>query len=453
MADKGTNVELAPTKKVDEATVKGFKLDPYVLDLLFKEPFYGSVMRSVNRIRTQSIPTAGVAPKGEDVKGVHFYWNPEFVAGLEHQQVRGLIKHECWHIILGHIFDRRMEPHLQWNYATDWAINCHIPEVELPEMGLYPGRAFKELTEEQLGNMSDQQVQDYQTMSAFQEALPKFKRSEWYFAALMKNTEASAALERSQGGSGDGDGEGEGDGNGIPGMPGTDDHSGWSDNLSDAEREVLKGKVKQVIEKAAKEADAKGNWGSVGAETRATSRALIKNEIPWQSVLKKFCGMSRRSDRTSNVRRLSRKYPGIQPGHNKNYTSSIAVYIDQSGSVGNDALELLFGELAHLAKHTEFTCYHFDTSVDEKSETVWRKGKTPPASRTRCGGTDFSAPTKHANANKHRFDGYLVLTDGEAPDPGPTKIKRGWVITPGRKLIFDASKRDFVINMKERLAA
>ena len=452
MSEKGTNVEMAPAKKVDDAVAKGFKLDPYVLDLLFKEPFYGAVMRKVNRIRTQHIPTAGVAPKGEDQRGVHLYWNPNFVAGLSNAQVRGLIKHECWHIVLGHIFDRRMEPHLQWNYATDWAINCHIPDDELPEGGLRAGHAFNELTPEQLEDMSPQQIQDFNTMSAFQEKLPKFKSSEWYFAELMRDKDASEALDRSQGGSGEGEGEGEAGGIGNPGMPGTDDHSGWADDLTDEEREVVKGKVKKLLEDAAREADGKGNWGTISAEGRATIRAIIRNEIPWQSVLKKFCGMTRRSDRTSSIRRLSRKYPGIHPGHQKNYTSSIAVYIDQSGSVSNDALELLFGELAHLAKHTEFVCYHFDTSVDEASETTWRKGKCPPPSRTRCGGTCFKAPAEHANKNKHRFDGYLILTDGEAPDPGPTKLKRGWVIVPGRSMMFTASKRDFVINMKAAMA-
>ena len=228
-----------------------------------------------------------------------------------------------------------------------------------------------------------------------------------------------------------------------------DDHEGW-DSMSDSESEIIKGKVKKVLEDAVKEADEKGAWGSVSGEVRGKLRELVANDIPWQSVLKKFCGFTRRSNRSSNVRKLHRKYTGIHPGATRGYTSNIAVYIDQSGSVGDAALEMLFAELRGLAKRTEFTVYHFDTSVDESSETVWRRGKTPPAMRTRCGGTDFTAPTKHANKNKHRFDGYLILTDGEAYDPGPSMLKRGWVIIPGRKLLFDPSNRDFVINMKEK---
>ena len=55
----------------------------------------------------------------------------------------------------------------------------------------------------------------------------------------------------------------------------------------------------------------------------------------------------------------------------------------------------------------------------------------------------------HANANKKRFDGYLVLTDGYAPDPkGHNRLKRGWVIVPTGQLEFDSSTRDFVIQMR-----
>ena len=111
-------------------------------------------------------------------------------------------------------------------------------------------------------------------------------------------------------------------------------------------------------------------------------------------------------------------------------------------------LELAFGELRSLAKKTQFTTFHFDTSVDVDSEMEWRSGKTPKASRTRCGGTDFDCVATHAAKNSHRFDGYIIITDGEAPKPKSSRTKRGWMIVPGRKLIFDADKSDFIIKMR-----
>ena len=438
MADNGTSVDIAPVENASEEVAKDFKLDPYLLDMLWNEPFYASIMRSVEKIKTDSIPTAGVAAIDGKLK---MWWNPAFVASLAPEKVRGLLKHEARHIILGHIASRRKEPHLQWNYATDWSINCEIPDNELPEMGLKPGKAYTPLTEEQLEGMSDQQIQDYQTLSSFQEKLPSHMSAEWYFTELMNNEEANEALTRSKESGG--------------GMPGDmDDHGGW-DEMSDDEREYVKGKVKEAIKDAVKKADNNGarGWGSISSEARKRIRSIISNEVQWQQVLKKFCGFSRRSTRTRSWTRLNKKYMGAAPGVKRGYTSSIAVYIDQSGSVDDKSLEQLFAELANLSKRTEFVCYHFDTAVDEKSETVWKKGRMPDVFRTRCGGTDFKAPTKHANENKHRFDGYLILTDGEAPDPGPSRLKRGWVVIPGRELMFDPSKSDFVIQMNNKVAA
>ena len=438
MSDQGTSIDTPQVITATAEDIEGFKLDPHLLNLMWDEPFYSAVLRRVTKVRTDAIPTAGVAATDGVLK---MWWNPEFLASLPTPHVKGLLKHEAWHIILGHIFDRRKEPHRKWNYATDWSINGHIPEDELPDCGLYPGRPYTPLTDEQTAKMSDQQIADYKTMSDFQAGLPKGKSAEWYFSAMNQDEDVSEAMDRQEKGEASG------------GQPGNmDSHDGW-DQMSDEDREVTKGKVKKVLEDAVKDADAKGKgWGTMSAESRKTIREIISNEIPWQSVLKKFCGLTRRANRATNVKRLNRKYPGIHPGAQKGYTSSIAVYVDQSGSVGDNDLELLFGELKSLAKHTEFTIYNFDTAVDENSERVWRKGRTPGIGRTRCGGTCFKAPTEHANKNSKRFDGYLILTDGEAPNPGPTRVKRGWVITPNRGLIFDSSKRDFVINMKKAAA-
>jgi len=438
-----------------EIEANNFELDPHLISLLWSEPFFSKILRVVTKVRTDSIPTAGVLAKEGDIK---MWWNPKFLASLTPDQVKGLLKHECYHLVFEHTTTRRHDPHIIWNYATDLAINSLIPEEELPEGGLIPGKAFKELTEADKIKMGPDAVGRYERVSAKIESMPKEMASEWYFAELQEVADdIQQGKEDGQGQPGEGDGEGEGQGPGQPGdgqpgngpgMPGPmDDHDGW-DQLSDEDRELLKGKVRQAVEDAVKECDRNGQWGSVGGDTQRTLRELISKEIPWQTVLKKFCGMTRRANRATNIRRLNRKYPAIHPGFQKGYTSSIAVYIDQSGSVSDSDLELFFGELRSLAKRTEFIIYNFDTEVDTDSERTWKRGRTPNAERTRCGGTCFTAPSKHAAKIAGKIDGYLILTDGEASDPGPSKLKRGWVICPNSKLLFEASKRDFVIEMK-----
>lgn len=444
MSKENTTATDAPFEHASEEVAAQFKLDNHLVGMMLEEPFYAKILRILTKVKTRAIPTAGVIAKDGDLK---MYWNDRFLAALEGKQVRGVIKHECLHLILEHTTTRKYEPHKIWNYATDLAINSHLMD-ELPDFGLFPGKAFKALTEEQKERMGEAAVKQYEAVSAKIEGFPKGEMAEWYFARLMEDDEVRDAIENPapQPGQEGEDGEG---GQGV-GMPGTlDDHEGWGE-MSEEEREYVKAKVKQAAQDAAKECDAKGSWGNIPAELRRMIKAALVNEVPWQKIIDRFCGYSRRANRTTSYSRLHSTMGRLVPGAKRGYTSSVATYIDQSGSVSDKELALCFGELRNLAKNTEFTCYHFDTEIDEKSKKVWKRSQTPEASRTRAGGTCFKAPTKHAVKNKRTFDGYIILTDGYAPDPGPSLIPRAWIITPDGAIqdwMFNY-KKDVVVKMK-----
>ncbi len=140
MADTGTSTDLTPAlHETDKAVIKEYRIDPHLVNLMWDEPFYSRVLRPITKIRTESIPTAGVLAKDGSIR---MWWNPAFMAKLDKLQTRGLLKHECLHLILEHTTNRRKDPHRLWNWATDLAINSMIPENELPEGGLIPGKAF-----------------------------------------------------------------------------------------------------------------------------------------------------------------------------------------------------------------------------------------------------------------------------------------------------------------------
>jgi len=451
MADKTTATD-APFEHASEEVATAFDLQPHLVGMMLEEPFYTKVLRILTKTRTRAIPTAGVIAKDGDLQ---MYWNDRFMAALPGKQIRGVLKHEMLHLIFEHTTTRKYEPHKVWNYATDLAINSHLID-ELPEFGLFPGKEFKPLTEEQRERMGEAAVKQYEAVSAKIASFPEGQAAEWYFARLMEDDEVKEAIENpKQNGKSLADALRDGDvtidengqvcdadGNPLPTVPGTlDDHDGWGE-MSDEDREYIKAKVKQAGQDAAKECDAKGNWGSVPAELRRQIKAALVNEVPWQKILDRFCGYSRRANRTTSYSRLHSTMGRLVPGAKRGYTSSVAAYIDQSGSVSDRELALCFGELANLAKNTEFTCYHFDTEVDEDSRTVWKR-KGHPATRTRCGGTDFVAPTEHAGKHKREFDGYIILTDGYAPDPGPSRLPRAWVVTP------DGAVQDWMHNYKK----
>ena len=440
----GGTPNVAATKKVvDPARLAGFDMDSHLVALNWSDSFYADVIRSLTKIETTEIPTAGVVQKGSEIT---MWWNREFCAGLSDKQVRGLLKHESLHLILLHTTTRRYEPHWVHNWAADLAINSMIPEEELPEGGLIPGRPFPKLTAEQIAERTEEEVERHEKLSALIASFPKGESTEWYFGKLMENDtikemeqerkDAEEAFKEMMGKL-------------MEGM-GKDSHEGWgdSDNVSEEDRQLAEGKIRQVLKEASQKADRQNSWGTVPAEMQAHIRKLVSGEIPWQSVLRQFVGFTHRQDRMETWTRSSKKDPMGAPGTTYNYLPSINIYVDQSGSVPDSSLELFFGELAALSRKATFKVYYFDTEVDVKNGFEWRRGAAVSPKRTRCGGTDFDAPTAHANGDRS-CDAYMILTDGGAPKPADGRKRRGWILDPGNKLYFnDVPSRDVVIQMK-----
>ena len=440
----GGTPNVAATKKVvDPARLAGFDMDSHLVALNWSDSFYADVIRSLTKIETTEIPTAGVVQKGSEIT---MWWNREFCAGLSDKQVRGLLKHESLHLILLHTTTRRYEPHWVHNWAADLAINSMIPEEELPEGGLIPGRPFPKLTAEQIAERTEEEVERHEKLSKLIASFPKGESTEWYFGKLMEDEtikemeqerkDAEEAFKEMMGKL-------------MEGM-GKDSHEGWgdSDNVSEEDRQLAEGKIRQVLKEASQKADRQNSWGTVPAEMQAHIRKLVSGEIPWQSVLRQFVGFTHRQDRMETWTRSSKKDPMGAPGTTYNYLPSINIYVDQSGSVPDSSLELFFGELAALSRKATFKVYYFDTEVYVKNGFEWRRGAAVSPKRTRCGGTDFDAPTAHANGDRS-CDAYMILTDGGAPKPADGRKRRGWILDPGNKLYFnDVPSRDVVIQMK-----
>jgi|TARA_R110001583_G_scaffold73198_2_gene204041 predicted metal-dependent peptidase len=420
-----TAPETPVNQLASEEEAAKFRLDPYLVSLMLHEPFFSHVLRGFDKISSDAVPTAGIGVKDQNV---FLVWNPRFLASLEPIRVRGLLKHECYHWIFKHCTARKQEPHKLWNWATDLAINSLILETELPEGGLIPGQSLD------LSQLEDPtQKEKWQKVSDLIESFPKDKASEWYFAELSKDPDVKEAIE--------GDG-----GDGVAFM---DDHGEWGD-LTEEERQIVEGKIKKTLSDAVKKCDSSGQWGSIGSDVREKIRSMVSNEVPWETLLRSFCGMTQRANKRRTMKRINRKYPYIHPGVRANHTAALAVYMDQSASVSTADIALLFGELNNLGKKIDFHLFPFDTTVDVENAIKWRKGQKPPAVRSRSGGTSFHAAQEHFHNNLDRFDGMIILTDGECSDPGPSRKRRAWVIVPGRRLYFDPHANDTLIQMKGR---
>ena len=371
-----------------------FDLKLHAYRLLMDEPFFAALSRKVEKRATTAIPTAGVRVC-PDTAQFEMLYNPDFFDSLPEEQVKGVLKHEFYHLIFEHVTSRMPEGinHKVWNICADLAINSHLVG-ELPDNCCMPG----------VGPFAD---------------LPKGESAEWYLANFPERPEGE--------GKGEGEGEpGEGSGEGES----FDDHSGWAEDgdspAQEAANQMAKERLKQSMKEAAKEAaQSPKGWGTMSAAVKKEIIKRLETKVDWRKVLRYFIKTSQRASRRSSVKRINRRYAYIHPGKKVERQAKIAIAIDQSGSVSDEMLESFFGELNKLAKLAEFTVIPFDTEVPKDKVFIWKKGSSQKTERVSCGGTCFDAPTDYVN--KHSFDGVIILTDMEAPKPKACKAQRMWM--------------------------
>jgi len=384
-----------------------FDLNKHAARLLMQEPFFAALSRTIEKRATTAIPTAGVRVNPQSAQ-FELLYNPEFMGDLPDNQKLGVLKHEFYHCIFGHVTNRTPDGGLKKldNIAMDLAINSHL-RGELPDMCCMPG----------VGPFAH---------------LPAGKSYEWYKAALEdehgEDGEAGEPGEPGDGqGEGEGSGSGEGEGSGSGGLPDShDDHSGFGEGDATTQQ-IAKERLKSNVQKAAEEAQKARSWGTVSAECRKAIMDAITSKVDWKKVLRYFIKTSTRANKRSTVRRLNRRFPRIHAGKKVTRQARIGVYIDQSGSVNDGMLAKFYAELNKLANLAEFTVVPFDTEVSKKDIYVWKRGQSRTFERVLTGGTCFRSPTAHCNSEG--FDGMIVLTDLCAPKPEACKSQRMWMTT------------------------
>lgn len=415
-----------------------FNLARHLIPFLQDVPFYAEISRHIQKRLTKDMPTAAVT---FDVKTdqLIMYVNPDFAKKQSNWQMKGLITHEFDHLVYGHLNERRKQPAGDWNIGTDLAINSIIirnagspRDVEegqtaqpLPRGALIPGQ--RPWTDPEIfDKLSPERKKACTSLCDLIEKLPPLKSSEYYFKRVLDDAKKN------------GYGQEE-----IEGVVGSmDDHSGW-DEVPDDMKEYVEGKIKSVIEKAVRHADSQADgWGNIPADLREEIRRSVSMIVNWRNVLRQFVGMLVRGQRTTTIKRINKRYPYIHPGTKRGYVAKLLVAIDESGSVGDDMLEMFFAELEQLTKKVDVTLLHFDCSCDMKDIYEWKKGNRPKLHRVKGGGTNFDAPTTLANdpKNRGRWDGMLIMTDGCAPAPGTSRIKRGWILGQGCTLNFPSNE-------------
>ena len=405
-----------------------FNLNMHTHRLLTDEPFFAAISRYINKRACSSIPTAAVRVTNDG--HYEMIYNPDFMVSLieSHKQaypdnndhyvwIRGILMHEFYHIIYGHLTTRMPAGGLtkEWNIAMDLAINSHISNL-LPDIACIPGRGM------------------------FSE-LPTALSAEAYYKFLTENSDGGKNTDSVQ----EFDNHEWGDAN-SPTDNFSDNDPSNSDSMADSTKnQIANERLKGILRKAATEASNR-NWGSVSVAMREEIMNRLETKVDWRKVLSSFIRASQKNNRRSTVKRINRRFPYIHAGKRSSRVANVAISIDQSGSVSDELLASFFSELEKLATIAQFTVIPFDTAVDDSKVFIWKKGQKRPWERVLCGGTDFDAPTDYVNDRD--FDGHIILTDMGASKPKPSKIQRLWMTDPinGKNVPFQTNERIVIID-------
>lgn len=392
------------------------------VSVYMEQPFLGVISMEITKLADEGAPTAymGARRNDKDYELVMGY-NPNFFRSLTPKERQGVICHELYHLVFQHVthrtvLDKRMGK--LWNVATDLAINSIIGRNNLPTMCLFPGvrPTRKNPKTGAIEDAGDNELCD------FIKSAPTMQAADFYFEKMKEIIDDR-----------DNKGDCEGDGDPTGGMSTLDDHDGWGDVPQEIEEQIAE-RMRDLLERAVRHCDNNSKqWGSIPQEIQDMIRRLISREIDWRSVVKNFVGRCRSTDRTSSIRKINKRSPYFLPGARRKQYANFACFIDQSGSMSDEDIARLFGELEGLSKEVSIDVFHFDTEIDEKSKTVWKKGRpVPGAHRTRSGGTDFNAVAGFCNRqdNRGHWAGVIILTDGYADVMGPIPMTKVlWVIT------------------------
>ena len=365
-----------------------FDFETHLFALLRDEPFLASFSLRLDKVSTDAIRTCGVRLNKDTLK-YEFFFNPHFMNSLTPHEACGVMKHEFYHLILGHVtsrFDKGKEENMKvWNIAADLAINGYL-QNELPDIACIPGR----------GNFAE---------------VPPFQSAEWYYDFLQQNEDDFKDI--------------------LDSMDTLDDHSDWgecgdSETGSTAAQQVAKQRLDNDLSTVASEAAKSNGWGSIPNHIRtAVIEKMKAGVVDWRKTLRYFCVTSKRADRSSSIKKLNKRYPFIHAGKKSSRLANIAISVDQSGSMSDEQLSVIAAELTKLAQIVDFTVIPFDHEVVEEEVFRWAKGKKIKLNRVACGGTNFDAPTRYVN--DRGFDGHILLTDLMASPPKKSKCQRIWI--------------------------
>jgi predicted metal-dependent peptidase len=342
--------------------------------------FFASIVMSW-RLR----PTWGIDTMGVD--GRHLFYNPDFVANLPPDELKGVLVHEAMHDAMGHHLRRGSRDHQLFNISCDLAVNPIVLQAnyKLPSKRLMPGE----------GQFKD---------------LPVGLSAEEYYAKMPPSIKSKCGPGNDPGGTGQT-------------LDGQGDKSQADQHLAQEEHKM---KVAQAHAHAKNQ-----NRGTMPGWMEGMVTDTLEPKVDWRAVLRRFLTQKAKSDYAwtpPNRRFISQGF--YLPSASTETIGHIVVSVDCSGSCWDkDVLSRFAGEINGIlgAYQVTLSVLYNDTRVVESFE--WEPGKGLLKLEPKGGGgTDHNCVTEWIAEKKITPACLVCLSDCYTSYPPAPEYPTLWAV-------------------------
>ena len=340
--------------------------------------FYSTVFFSLSWQFTDTVPTAAT-------NGTTIMFNPDFFMEMSQQERVFVMLHEAMHVAYMHVDKSRKgsRNHEKWNRAGDYVINGHLIEsgLKMPAIGLHDPK---------FAGMSTEQVYDL---------LPDGEKSPWDDL--------------------------------MPQEAGQD-----SKQLQEAVDSIL---VKANL--AVQKAQQQGKPGHVPGDLQIYLDKLLKPELPWQTILRRYLNGFSKED--YSYKKFNKKFlpEFYMPTLYSESMGTLVIAVDTSGSVSDSDFAYFISETSSIIrkmKPKEIQFIQFDTRI-KSVDRVTSLNQLMNLKFSGRGGTDASPVIEWVN--KHKPQVTLVFTDGEFHTPSEkSSSPLLWLIHNNKEFTSDIGK-------------
>lgn len=341
------------------------------LALILGSPFFGQLITKLKVINaTKWCPTAGT-------DGKHLYYNENFIASLDKQEMLFLMCHEVFHVVYDHMGRRGgREPQL-WNVANDFVINGQIVEQGIGKL-IYRAGEIEPCYDKKYDGLTSEQV--YELLVKDQDKNSKMQSFDFHI---------------------------------DPNMPTDPTGENGPIPMSDEEKKILREEIKQEVIRAAKAA---GN--SCPQSIQRMVNELTEPKIDWRTLITQEI-ISVMKDDYSFVKPNKKSWSSggiILPGMPNDFKADIAVAIDTSGSISNEMIREFLSEIRGIMEQFrdfDLQLWCFDTGIHAyQSFTPENLHEIDEYVAGGGGGTTFEVNWEYMRENDILPNKFVMFTDG-----------------------------------------